>query len=355
MNVDVHLLGAISSYTQGKITDLLYKKNILQAGKVTRVQKKIEDATLVSYIVIFDLTYSEDAIGLLEKQLILKVGKPHIGGMDHQREVLFYSHILKEMECSPAPLCLEAVYDDNTDISQILMVSLKNTHTHLQADYPLLPSNRQCEQVIRKLARFHAFWWDSPLLQQPSYQAQQLSVNEQSKGLHMLYQSFAEAMQDRLDESVLHIYKQVLNKLDPLLELIAQRCQTLIHGDAHFGNVLAPITEDGETYLIDWSDWQPGAAMEDLAYMLAVGYFPNQRKKIEWNLFDIYHNELAALGISYEASEAFTDYKLCIVKNLFVPLFQWQHQVPANIWYYNFERVTAAFQDLHCSEVVDRL
>jgi hypothetical protein len=50
--------------------------------------------------------------------------------------------------------------------------------------------------------------------------------------------------------------------------------------------------------LIDWEDWSINAATDDLAYMMAMLWYPDRRRRMERPLLDRYHAELVNRGVT---------------------------------------------------------
>jgi hypothetical protein len=58
------------------------------------------------------------------------------------------------------------------------------------------------------------------------------------------------------------------------------------------GTCFIPKAKMGAVIFIDSPDWRVGKALDDLAYMLALGYFPEQKKKIETDLIKLLNSVL---------------------------------------------------------------
>jgi aminoglycoside phosphotransferase (APT) family kinase protein len=51
------------------------------------------------------------------------------------------------------------------------------------------------------------------------------------------------------------------------------------HGDAHVWNSLH--SPDGDVRVVDWDDWRLAAPTDDLAYMMALHWYPERRHRLE--------------------------------------------------------------------------
>ena len=73
---------------------------------------------------------------------------------------------------------------------------------------------------------------------------------------------------------------------------------TIVHGDAHVWNCFLPRDGAGDVRLFDWDGWRIGIASSDLAYMMALHWYPNRRRRLERPLLDRYHATLVAYGVA---------------------------------------------------------
>lgn len=98
------------------------------------------------------------------------------------------------------------------------------------------------------------------------------------------YSRLASTLDDRLWPAARAIYARVLDARERLVtpgRLYAT--YTLGHGDAHVWNLLYPregVTAAG-ILLIDWDTWRIGRAAADLAYMMAVHWYPERARGLK--------------------------------------------------------------------------
>jgi hypothetical protein len=136
----------------------------------------------------------------------------------------------------------------------------------------------------------------------------------------------------------------------------SSRHLTLIHGDAHFWNCLHPRRlEHDLPCIIDWQCWRIDTATDDLAYMIALHWYPERRRALEHNVLRYYYEKLLAYGVeNYDWDACCYDYKLSAIGNLFIPVWQWSAKLWPAIWWPHLERAFLAFEDLHCEELLGR-
>ena len=103
----------------------------------------------------------------------------------------------------------------------------------------------------------------------------------------------------------------------------SRRAVTIVHGDAHVWNCFLPRDGGSDVRLFDWDTWRLGVAAEDLAYMMAVHWYPDRRRLMERPLLDLYHAELQAHGVSgYDRRALDDDYRLSALWHIVTPVFQ---------------------------------
>jgi hypothetical protein len=92
---------------------------------------------------------------------------------------------------------------------------------------------------------------------------------------------------------------------------------TLIHGDAHVGNVfLAP---NGRPSLVDWQLVQPNFWGIDIGYHVASAIPTAERERAERDLLKHYLDELTAHGVDAPSwNEAWTAYRIGTVYGFFM-------------------------------------
>lgn len=346
------------------LTRVLRKKGVLPQGQVTAVAKKPSQPTLTSLIVRLEASYSDGAPTSAPARLFLKMAKPDfdaaLSSTLGKTEVEFYITVADAMSDPSTVRCYDAVYAPETGKSHLLLADV--TDTHFQTEWPLPPTQQHCEQVMECVAKFHAFWWEHPRLGKdigtlPTDKALKESIGDAERKVH----DFIDFLGDRLSVNRRQVYEKVLAGLPRLLShhrgarLTARKTCTLVHGDAHFWNFLYPHDADKDkVHLIDWQGWGIGIGTDDLAYMIALHWYPERRWVMERALISRYHHELLRHGVAnYAWRECWFDYRVSAMMNLFIPVWQWSVKIPAAVWWSHLERAMWAFDDLGCAELLE--
>jgi hypothetical protein len=339
------------------LTAVLQDQEYLEHGRVTAVHLKMTRATAVSLVAHLEVQYTGEASAALPARLFLKTSRPDLiaaAPLRGQKEVAFYTRLAAAM---PAPLvvrCYDAVYAPEAQKFHLLLEDVSTSHGQATV-WPLPPVESQCVQAIDCLAQMHAHWWDHVgLAQDIGARPTAASIQHGLRWVEHTRPGFLDFLGDRLSRQRRAVYDQVLQVAPALRQrLLADHGLTLVHGDAHVWNFLFPHHAETDTVrLIDWDAWSMGLGTVDLAYMMALHWYPERRARLEQTLLRRYHTQLLTHGIvGYDWDACWYDYRLAAIYNLFIPMRQWAMRGWPAIWWSHLERAMLAFEDLHCREL----
>ncbi len=126
---------------------------------------------------------------------------------------------------------------------------------------------------------------------------------------------------------------------------------TVTHGDSHYWNFLFPRNkEENQCVIIDWQSWGIGLGAEDLAYMIALFWYPERRQRMEQPLLKFYLEEMQKQHIDYVWNDFWTEYRISVIFNLLSPVFRQSRDRHPAIWWPLLESGFGAFEDLNCLE-----
>jgi hypothetical protein len=337
-----------------KLTERL--RDVLPIGRVTAVQAGAARAQLVSTIVPLRVEYSPDAPREAPTRLILKATLSELDPSLRSigaREVAFYTQAAPLMPGGPLARCYDAEYASGR--FHLLLEDLSETHA-LPTQWPIPPTVEACERIIDTWAAFHAFWWGHPRLgREIGVFLDEAALATIGADLRGRYERFAETLGDRLGSEARAVYARMFEARERLFTpaRLYAAC-TLAHGDAHFWNLLYP--RDGAASgirLIDWDSWRIGRGAADLAYMMAVHWYPERRARLEARLVERYHAGLLAHGVTgYGRDRLWEDYRLSVIAQLAIPVWQQSSGFPPLVWWPHLHRVLAAFEDLDCAALL---
>jgi hypothetical protein len=339
------------------LTEVLQHTGHLERGHVATVQLKTVRSTLASMVTHLEICYTDDATPSAPSRLFLKTSRPGLVEAlptPGQREVAFYNRIVASMPNPPTVRCYDAACSPAAKKFHLLLEDL--SASHFQTEWPMPPTQLLCEHVIDSLAKFHAYWWDhARLTQEIGVRPTETSMQRDFRWMEQTLPAFLDFLGDRLSRERRAIYDQVLQAASTLTRrLIADQGLTFIHGDAHVWNFLLPHNIDTDTVrIIDWQSWRVGLGAMDLAYMMALHWYPERRARMEQMLLRWYHTQLLAYGVVGYAWDAYWyDYRLSVLRNLFIPIWQWSAKIGPATWWSHLERAMLAFEDLQCRELL---
>jgi thiamine kinase-like enzyme len=340
-----------------RITEALRQCRAIGSASVSSVTVLSSLKKLRSHTLRLRLQYEGQSAGapntiILKSGHLASVGRPSYA---NRREITFYREVVSGASVGLAPRCFEAI--DATDITawHLLLEDLTDTH-FVATEWPLPPTLAQCEMIVQALAGFHALWWDSPRL------GASIGNWRDANGFDTELRIFAEKLAqftDRFGEFVplerRELYERLLHQAPRLLQRYhSHRNLTIVHGDAHSWNFVLPLQSRYEDVrLIDWEDWHIDSATDDLAYMMAMLWYPDRRRRLEKMLLDRYHAELLAQGVTgYDREMLANDYRLSALWLIMRPVWQATMNIPARVWWNNLERIMLAVDDLGCRDLL---
>jgi thiamine kinase-like enzyme len=351
---------SIAQITPAWLTDVLRAGGHLPQGHIVSIASPNESSAATRGPGFhasnqIEIQYSSDAPPSAPSRLYLKAQD----GMVHQsagrREVAFYTSIAVQMPYPPAPVCFDAAYDPDTSAYHLLLEDTSETHRTVHPEEPATRSDT--ERMLDALARLHAHWWGHPQLGQtigalPTAETIQRSFLQLTRA----FPEYIAFLGDRLSSERRVIYEVVLAKYPEVLirRLAEHQTLTLVHDDAHAGNFLLPRNADAQqVYLIDWQQWGVQVGLHDVAYQMALFWYPERRARLEQTLVREYHDRLRQHGVEgYDWMACWDDYRLQAIGNLLIPLWAWifgREHWGFHRWH-QLEKAMLAFQDLGCAE-----
>jgi Ecdysteroid kinase-like family len=339
------------------LTQALRRSGALGDGRVCNVVMVSSLAKLRSHTIRLRLDY-EGPAGDAPRSVILKMG--HLDSAGHpsysnRHEIAFYRDIAPALPARVVPHCFEAVEAKDTSAWHLLLEDLTDSH-FIATEWPLPPTLGQCESIVQAWARFHAAWWDDARLgvsigRWPDADA----IDRNRQRLVEQYKSFADRFDECMPPERCDLYERFIDQVPQLsARFCSHRNLTIIHGDAHVWNCyLRRNGRSDDVRLIDWEGWHLDTATDDLAYMMAIHWYPDRRRRIERPLLDRYHETLLACGVSgYDRQALYDDYRLSVLWHITRPVLQAANNIPPRVWWNNLERIHLAVEDLGCRDLL---
>lgn len=201
-----------------------------------------------------------------------------------QTEVLFYRQL------SPGLTGLPALYGSAFDSVTGRFVLVLEDLAADSCEFPdtLHPLNSdQASKIVELLARLHAAFWEKSIEWVYSASEDRTSLLTRS-----LLNTSARRLADRSSISV-EDGRFIIDNYRAVAQLIDRPPNTVMHGDAHPGNVYFRSSEAG---LLDWQAVRRGHPGRELAYTLITSMTTADRQAAEHDLLAIYRRVLKASG-----------------------------------------------------------
>jgi thiamine kinase-like enzyme len=338
-----------------RLTEALRRSGLLGEASVCNVAVMASFRKLRSHTFRLRLEYEGPARDA-PSSLILKMGHLDSTGRPsyaNRREIAFYRDIAPAQPKQLVPRCFEAAEATDTSAWHLLLEDLTDSH-FIATEWPLPPKFEQYQAIVQAQAHFHATWWDNPDLGVSfgSY------VDDWDQVLRILGDQlvrFTDQYGEMMPPERRELYQSLLERAPQLLARHrSRRNLTLIHADAHPWNFFLPRIGVGEgVRLIDWESWRIDTATDDLAYMMAMLWYPDRRRRMEQPLLDFYHSALLANGVrGYDRQALDDDYRLSVLWLITRPIAQALNNIAAQNWWNNLERIMLAVDDLGCRDLL---
>jgi phosphotransferase family enzyme len=174
----------------------------------------------------------------------------------------------------------------------------------------------RARDIVEQLAALHAPFWESARFTSGDDLAWLAERGMRGGGGGRTFITRAvDAIGDQLDESFQQIADAYLANAPEIVELWQEGAGTLVHGDAHLGNLFVDVRDDavgfgGRTGFLDWAVVCRAPGMRDVAYVLCNSVPVQVRETIERDLVERYCELVGAQGVALDVDEAWDQYRL---------------------------------------------
>ena len=338
------------------LTRALREHGVLDRGRVVSLTVDRWRSKLLSDLLRVSVRYSPDAPPAAPPSLIVKVTKAdRVSRRTTRRgwkENRFYVLVAPHMEGAPVPRCYDAAHDPERGLSHLVLEDLSESHD--RPPHGLPPTKEQAEQDIECLASIHGRWWNDPRLGEALGLRDERWYERRVTASATIVGRFLDEVGARLSPAARTAITDVAAAFPTLLRRQAQADLTVAHGDAHCWNFLNPREPArGRACLLAWECWDIEPRTHDLAVLMGLHWYPDLRLALERPLLERYHRGLQAAGVDgYDWDACWTDYRFSVAERVMSPLYQWHRGRPVDSWWPNLARITAAYDDLGCADLV---
>ena len=227
-------------------------------------------------------------------------------------------------------------------------------------DFQTLASRCSLENarsIVSTLARLHGHFWESPRFAADLAWVRRFETDRDYRLLDLVrqlsvpiaFEKYGSVLPDEIREVVPHL----MDNYGRLEEKWAEGPRTLLHGDAHLGNM---YFQAGEVGLLDWQVVQYGQGMRDVSYLLINSVEKDLRLAHQEELIRLYLAGLSDLGVELDFETAWRQYRLQSVYAWIAGVvtapsnFQGEAVVAAGL-----SRASAAVLDLDAVDLIRKL
>jgi len=222
---------------------------------------------------------------------------------------------------------------------------------------------QQARLAVTSIAKCHAAWWrDSRLASLGWLPATNDPIHHLAQPAYQqCWAPFVQFVGDKLTLAMKRTGEELASNVIRMLDGIAGRPQTLVHGDFRADNLFFGGPDGGQALAaIDWQVSSRGGGVFDLAYFLSGNVTPQTRRAIEMDLLELYVQTLKEHGVqNYTFEECLEDYRFATLYCLVYAVIIIGTLDPTNArglanFHANFERVAAAITDLNAAATMPR-
>ena len=307
----------IRSVTAEWLTEALALGEADRDAAVTsfRMERVGEEQGWIGELARFELSYSEPVEGA-PSSLVVKFSPPDPNVVFSMHEVRFYREIASGQE-----FCVPGFYygevDPRTGASVLLLEDLSRLRTvsFLDGCTP-----EEAEAAVKALVAIHAAWWCDETLESKDWLFSIADTRfpewwtQYPQKLKKILPNF------EVSRGLMEFGDRFAADMPLVLDRIEGAPFTCVHKDVHVDNLLFGCRpDDPSVILVDWQTAGRGKGISDVAYLLISSLSPEDRRRSEKRLVDIYHRHLIEAGVEgYTLDQCLSDYKVCAASKLFI-------------------------------------
>ena len=274
----------------------------------------------------------------------------------NRREVEFYRNLAVSPHM-PIPGVYHSGMDPATGNTVLLLEDLSSLRQGDSVAGCTLAEARLC---IGQLARFHASWWDSPLLdgldRMPLREADTDAYEQIYPGA---WAALVEKAGEGMPPGLRVLGDHLISDMRRIKTRLSRPPLTVVHGDYRLDNCFFSAgASSQQAVVIDWEFCTRGRGVYDVATFINEAFSPERRREVELGLLKEYHSILEQHGVrGYTFDECLYDYRLSMLELFVFWIITGGHcsyeGERAAIYLRNtLERLNAAIVDLASPELI---
>jgi aminoglycoside phosphotransferase (APT) family kinase protein len=138
--------------------------------------------------------------------------------------------------------------------------------------------------------------------------------------MQSLYPAFCERYDGRIETDVVAVGERLVGRLEHYYADAGP--ESVIHGDYRLDNLLFGTTGGGPPIaVVDWQTHLWGDPLADVSYFIGAGLVADDRRAHERELVESYRQAMAAMGVTLDADECWTRYRLHAIAGWHMAVF----------------------------------
>ncbi len=233
-----------------------------------------------------------------------------------QREVGFYRNLANSPHM-PTPSLYHSGMEPATGNTVLLLEDLRSLRQGDSVAGCTLAEARLC---IGQLARFHASWWDSPLLDGLEWMPLREADTDAYERIYPgSWAALVEKAGEGMPPDLRVLGDHLISDMRRVKTRLSRPPLTVVHGDYRLDNCfLSEGASSQQAVVIDWEFCTKGRGTYDVATFVNEAFSPERRREVELGLLREYHSILQEHGVrGYTFEECMYDYRLSMLE-LFV-------------------------------------
>ena len=235
-------------------------------------------------------------------------------GGNHERELRCYDELLSE-----TPISFPEIYCCWFDAESSEYLLLQE---FIEFDQNVDQINgitvQQSKLVISEAAKMHAYWWENERLELLGWLPRLTDARRRTNlttVTKMGWEPLTEILEERQIQFPEISGEHLAEKIDHMLNTVADFPSTLIHSDLRADNLLFDSTGEGVT-VVDWQGCSFAPSSFDITYHLIQSLSIPDRRKYETELLEHYITCLRSSGLQVDGSEIYDIYRKSILYSL---------------------------------------
>ena len=308
--------------TSAWLTDRLRESGAIDNARVTSFGWAPVDPHygVTGVLVRLSLTYDVAEAGA-PATLVAKFSQPEPGfrAMVHsmgffEREVSFYSEFAADVPVA-IPRCHFAGIDREDGWCLLLLEDLAPARSGSWVHGSSLEDLRV---AVAGIAGVHAAWWESPRLESASWLTMTgfLAVEEMQEVVARCWDPFLARLSVPVTPAITEAGELASHHLQEVLAYLLETPPlTLIHHDYHGDNLFFPAAGGrASVVVVDWQLTTRAHSAVDIGWLIGGQCEPEQRRRHELELVQMYHGLLVEQGVSnYGFDQCWDDYRLSML------------------------------------------